>query len=259
MRIHLLTLIACGVTLASGTVAAGDLFAGRWKLNPAASTISGATVLIESDADGTYRFTSTDRRELACRMDGLPRQLPGGATLTCSQLSSRSWEMTVSVGGRMASRSKWILAPDQQRLTIVRESPGPGGKMARDTASVQRVVGTKGLAGMWRAEKLTFSLPAEFEIQTDGAGHRVIGRSAGSNLTIRYDGREYPVTGADVPSGSTTSGRRIDGNTIEITDRRLGKVTGTARVSVSADGKRLTQVYQAAGAVAPSTYVYDRQ
>ena len=256
---RLLTLMACSTTLALGTMAASDPFVGRWKLNPGASRISGATVLIESDADGTYRFTSTDRRKLACRMDGLARPLAGGAMLMCSQLSPRSWEMTVTAGSRTVSRSKWILAPDQQHLTIVRESPTANGKMARDTASVQRIVGTTGLPGMWRAEKLTFSTPAEFEIQADGEGHRVIGRSTGSTLSIRYDGREYPVTGADVPKGFTTSGHRMDGNTIDITDRRFGKVTGTARVTVSADRKRLTQVYQAAGSVTPSTYVYDRE
>ena len=60
-----------------------------------------------------------------------------------------------------------------------------------------------------------------------------------SPLTIngsgRFDGKNYPVIGD--PNSDTRSYKKIDDRTLELTNWNHGRVTGTGRIVVSADGK----------------------
>lgn len=56
--------------------------------------------------------------------------------------------------------------------------------------------------------------------------------------TYKYDGTYYPVTGAT--DFDSISGTRVDANTVETKQKRMGKEVGTTRRTVSADGKTLT-------------------
>ena len=50
-----------------------------------------------------------------------------------------------------------------------------------------------------------------------------------------YDGKDYPVKGD--PSRDSGSIRKIDDYTVEITNRKAGKVMTTARITIARDGK----------------------
>lgn len=79
-------------------------------------------------------------------------------------------------------------------------------------------------------------------------------------VTFNYDGKEYPVTGS--PNFDTISAKRIDANTIETTEKHMGKEVGTTRRAVSADGKTLTlnqRHISATGQEESTMMVYDRQ
>jgi hypothetical protein len=51
----------------------------------------------------------------------------------------------------------------------------------------------------------------------------------------KFDGKDYPVTGD--PNGDTRSYKKVDDRTLEVTVKKNGKATVTARSVVSADGK----------------------
>ena len=51
----------------------------------------------------------------------------------------------------------------------------------------------------------------------------------------KYDGKDYPVKGD--PSRDSGSIRRIDAYTVEITNRKGGKVMTVARITIARDGK----------------------
>jgi hypothetical protein len=51
----------------------------------------------------------------------------------------------------------------------------------------------------------------------------------------KFDGKDYPVTGD--PNGDTRSYKKLDDRTLEVTVKKNGKTTVTARSVVSADGK----------------------
>jgi len=56
--------------------------------------------------------------------------------------------------------------------------------------------------------------------------------------TAKFDGKDYPVKGD--PDRDTVSLKKIDDNSIEVTNKKDGKVTNTMKIVVAKDGKSRT-------------------
>lgn len=59
------------------------------------------------------------------------------------------------------------------------------------------------------------------------------------SYTSNLDGKDVPVTGNN-PNADTVAVKRIDANTLEMVNKKAGKVTTTQRNVVAADGKTRT-------------------
>jgi hypothetical protein len=88
------------------------------------------------------------------------------------------------------------------------------------------------------------------------------GKPLSYGFTVKFDGKDYPITGS-MPSGADSiSAKKVDANHYEATTKKGGKVIGTAKVTVSADGKVTTvdsSGTNAAGAKTHDVQVYDKQ
>lgn len=90
---------------------------------------------------------------------------------------------------------------------------------------------------------------------TDGDG-----KPAHSEWTGKFDGKDYPVTGDS--TADMRSYKQIDDRTLELTNKKNGKVTVTGKVAVSADGKTRTVTLSgtnAKGEKIEGVGVYDKQ
>ncbi len=76
------------------------------------------------------------------------------------------------------------------------------------------------------------------KIKVTGDGIAADGKRMHVEWSGKFDGKDYPVTG-DL-SGDTRSYRKVNDRTLEVTVKKNGKVTVTARSVVSADGKSRT-------------------
>ena len=86
------------------------------------------------------------------------------------------------------------------------------------------------------------------------------GKSTHTEITYKYDGKDYPLKGA--PVATTRAHRRIDDRTFEFVTKVDGKVTTTTRVTRSPDGKLETGTTtgkNAQGQSVNNTTVWDRQ
>ncbi len=86
------------------------------------------------------------------------------------------------------------------------------------------------------------------------------GKPAHNEWTGKFDGKDYPLVGD--PSSDTRACKKIDDRTMEITNKKAGKVTTTGRVVISADGMTRTLTVtgnDAAGKKVTSTFVYEKQ
>jgi hypothetical protein len=112
---------------------------------------------------------------------------------------------------------------------------------------------------MFKSETRTYTaVPAGIEM----VWMRVYADNTTSTVktTFKYDGIDYPVTGST--DFDSISAKRIDANTVETTQKRMGTKVGTTRRTVSADGKTMTlhQLFTTAhGQQTGSLLVYDRQ
>jgi hypothetical protein len=88
------------------------------------------------------------------------------------------------------------------------------------------------------------------------------GKAMSYSFTVKYDGKEYPTTGT-VPGGADMiTIKRVDANNYEAILKKAGKVVGTSKVVISADGKTTTLTAKgmdASGKPISSISVYDKQ
>ena len=65
------------------------------------------------------------------------------------------------------------------------------------------------------------------------------GKPTHTESVAKFDGKDYPVTGAQAPN-TTNALKRIDDRTFEVMGKVDGKPAMTTRVVVAADGKTMT-------------------
>jgi hypothetical protein len=101
---------------------------------------------------------------------------------------------------------------------------------------------------------------------TDGIDSQ--GRPTHTEISAKYDGKDYPltgtrqVTGAQVSANTTRVYKRIDDRTYEFVAKVDGKPTTTTRTTISRDGKTRTSTTtgkDAQGRSIKYTQVYEKQ
>ena len=96
------------------------------------------------------------------------------------------------------------------------------------------------------------------KVTVDGVDEN--GGAVHNEWTGKFDGKDYPVTGD--PNSDTRSYRMINKSTLELTNKKNGKTTLTARIVMSADGKSrtvTTTATDAQGKKVTNVAVYDKQ
>jgi hypothetical protein len=78
-------------------------------------------------------------------------------------------------------------------------------------------------------------------------------------FTVKYDGKDYPMTGTAPGGVDMISVKRINANTYEATQKKAGKVVANTKVVVSKDGKVTTITSKSAGDSSGYVAVYDKQ
>lgn len=101
---------------------------------------------------------------------------------------------------------------------------------------------SKGTADHPVAKSLTVTI-AEQEggIVLDAVGEDGKGNPVKVHYSAKFDGKDYPVTGA--ADYDTVSLKRIDADTMESTNKKDGKAVTTIRSVVSKDGKTRTSTW----------------
>ncbi len=86
------------------------------------------------------------------------------------------------------------------------------------------------------------------------------GKPTHSEWTGKFDGKDYPLAGD--ATADTRSYKKVNGNTMDLWNKKDGKTVATAHIVVSADGKSRTLTMSgtnAAGKKIHVTAVYDKQ
>lgn len=119
--------------------------------------------------------------------------------------------------------------------------------------------GKSKISGQAKNPKVVYEAAGDsVKVTVDGVD--ASGKAVHDEWTGKFDGKDYPVTG---DTGATTRAyKRVNAHTLELTNKKDGKVGLTGKITVSADGKMRTVVITATGAdgkKTTNTYVYDKQ
>jgi len=96
------------------------------------------------------------------------------------------------------------------------------------------------------------------KVVVDGVG--ADGKPTHNEWTGKFDGKDYPLVGD--ATADSRSYKTINANTLELTNKKAGKVTMSGTITVAADGKTRTVVISgtdASGKKVSSTAVYNKQ
>ena len=236
--------------------AATDPFVGDWKLNPSKSKLVDH-MKVESLGDDRYEFDLGGGPERIVA-DGTDQAGAFGTMLSVTVEGPDSWKVVRKKEGRVMLTGNWKLSQDGNTLTDNYTEYDPKGSPSTTNYRFARTAGGPGFAGVWES---TVPVTSSFVLQIrpyEGNGLSFI-RSSQDVRNLKLDGKDYPVEGRGVPQGSTSSARRVDERTLEITDKVNGKVTRTERRELSTDLETLTRTVRPVGQREPAIFVFERQ
>jgi hypothetical protein len=236
--------------------AATDPFVGDWKLNPSNSKLVDH-MKVESLGDNKYAFDFGGGPE-SIVVNGTDQNGAFGTMLSVTVEGPDTWKVVRKKDGRMLLTANWKLSQDGNTLTDNYTEFGPNGSPSTVNYLYNRTTAGAGFAGTWET---TMPMTSSFVLQIrpyEGNGLSFV-RSPQETRNLKLDGKDYPVEGSGVPPGSTSSARRVDQRTLEITDKVNGKVTRTDRRELSPDLKTLTRTVRPVGQRDPAIFVFERQ
>jgi len=252
-----LVLVAC---LAAGALAASnDAFVGEWKLNAAKSKLIDV-MKVESAAGNKYAFDFGGGSAETIAADGTDQPGIAGTTLSVTIEGPDSWKVIRKKDGRILLTAFWKLSKDGNTLKDDYTEFGPDGSSSNVKYVYQRTAGTSGFAGTWEGTSETVNAVIVIKVQAyEGDGLSFINASAGVTKNVKFDGKDYPNAGPNVMAGSASTARRVNEDTLEMSDKFNGKIMDTRQIQLSADRKTLTMTVHVPGRREPDILVFERQ
>ncbi len=247
------TLVAAAAMCA---MAADASYFGKWKLNPSKSQMTGTTFTLANLPGGEMRF---DMSGFAYnfRLDGKDYPTPDGGTAVWQAPAPDTWEGAAKVNGKIVGRFKLVLKGDSVAFQMT--TPQPGGKDLTETSTWKRLSGGPGFPGTWQETKVS---PAASTMELSASGTDGIVMNAPEyqvTCTAKLDGKPYPVTGPASAGKTTMSFRKTGADSLEVTTYIDGKAWYVEQISVSPDGKTMTDNGSPVAKKEVLKMVYDRQ
>jgi hypothetical protein len=250
-------LVACLVTGALS--AANDPFLGEWKLDQSKSKLIDV-MKVESVAGNKYSFDFGGGSAETIAVDGTDQPGLAGTTLSVTIEGPDSWKVVRKKDGHILLTGIWKLSKDGNTLKDDYTEFGQDGTSSNVKYVYQRTAGTSGFAGTWEGTSETMNAAIVLKVQPyEGDGLSFINASEGATTNVKFDGKDYPKAGPNVTAGSASTARRVNEDTLEMTDKLNGKITDTRQIKLSADRKTLTMTVHVPGRREPDILVFERQ
>jgi len=251
---HLLVLMCLVVvTLRAAT----DSFVGDWKLDPSKSKFMDV-MKIASLGGNKYEFDFGGGPERIVA-DGTDQPGGYGTMLSATVAGPDAWKIVRKKDGRTLLTGIWNLSQDGKTLTDHYTEFDSKGSSSTVIYLYERTGSGPDFVGTWES---TMPVNESYVLQIRPYEENGLSFSRASEKDtriIRFDGKDYPIPGPKAAQGSTSSARRVDERTLEITDKNNGKISRTERTELSPDLKTLTRTVHLAGQREANVFVFERQ
>lgn len=250
--------LALSILLAGTLCAADDPFCGKWTLDKEKTKISGEQEIIEDLGNDTYKFTFGSVANTV-KADGTYQPISYGRTESLTKEGPNSLKFVIKKDGKVTESGTETLSEGGNMLTIKGTDAKPDGTTNDFEVKSKRVGSGSSWAGTWESTDIQFNSPDQLEIKPYGEhGLTFYTPAYQDTLSMNFDGKDYLETGPRVPAGSTSSGKRMEEHTIEVTSKVNDTVVEHDKWEASPDGKTLTLTIQETGQPNSLTIVFDK-
>ncbi len=228
-----------GLSVSTAAMAFDSPFAGTWTMDVAKSQVTGDTFTYTKTATG-YAYSNGGPVNFEFALDGKDYPTVPSQSIACTETTPTSMACVAKASGKITSSASRALSVDGSRLNVDYSAYRPDGTTTHEEDVYVRVSGGPGFAGVWKDESAKFT-PSAWVIATPTATTFQMSRPrAKSSVAGATDGTPSPVIGPTVPPGATNSVLATSPTTWSYTIMLQGKVYAKGMMSVSPDGKTLT-------------------
>jgi hypothetical protein len=239
-------------------VGAADPFVGEWRLDRSRSILIDQMSVAAAGPNKYTLVLSVTGAETVVA-DGTDQPGLFGTAMSINVEAPNSWKVVRKKDGRTLLTGEWKLSEDGKILRDHYTEYGADGSAHSTDYVYTRTAGSSGFIGTWEN---TSEPPSAFEVRIQrwkNDGLSFVPGNAHKTQNLRFDGKDYPETGSDVLSGSTSSGRRLNERALEITEKIDGRATNRRRITLSPDLRTLTMAVYPTGRSKPNILVFDRE
>ena len=259
MKLRIASTCVLAVLCCSAVASAQRAFVGTWKLNQAKSHLTGDTVTYSTAADGAIKET-TAAGSYTFKTDGQRYSAPFDSTVIWKQTGPSTWTTEERQNDILLSNDIVQISDDEKTMTVISSGTSPNGKAFRDTEVFTRLKGDKGLLGTWKSEKMKSSTSPIMEFAANGTdGIAWILPEIKARLDLTFNGKDIAPVGPTVPEGLTIAATKNSSHSFNFVEKMKGKALFKGTLTVSADGKTLTNVSTPINGENKRTAVYDKQ
>ena len=239
--------------------AADDPFVGKWKLNPSKSVLTDEMKVASLGAN-KYAFDLGGGDAEIIVVDGTDQPGLFDTTLSVTPAAPDAWTVVRKKDGRTLITGNWKLSADGKTLTDTFRANRPDGSISSLDYVYTRTAGTTGFAGTWESTAEKVNSVYELQMQPyENDGLSFINPAQQSTRNMKFDGKDYPNEGPNLPPSFMTSGSRRNERTLDLTDKINGKVRDIQQIRLSPDGKTMIMSVQPVGRSKPNVLVFDRE
>jgi hypothetical protein len=247
------------ICAAGSLLAADPPYAGKWKLNAAKSDFGETTLTYEKTSGGEMKATA-DGQSYTFKADGKDYPTPWGVTVSWKNIDANTWETSEKVNGKLVSTSTLKVSPDNKTLAVDSKRAKATGEASNDSIVLNRVSGDSGLVGKWKTKNFKMSSPTTVDIAAKGAeGLTLTYVDEKGICDAMFDAKDHPARGPMWPPGWTCSISKNGARGFDLAWKKDGKPMYKTTLTVSSDGKTLTESGSAAAVNERVKMVYDRQ
>src|ERR1700691_3317578 len=237
-------------------------FDGTWKTNMSASKLSQKPYVFSVN-NGMYDCDSCAPKLMGVKADGSDQAVTGQPydTLAVKVVSPTEGQFTTKKNGKPTGESTRTVSADGKTLSLMGTTYPPDGSSYKYDQKFMRVAagpaGSNKISGSWRVQSVNVDNPGVTMTYKVSGDEVSFSTPAGESWTAKFGGPEQAVRG--VYSNETVSVKKISDRSIEVTRNRDGKLYSTNKVTISADGMKMTEMYDNKMTGRMTTYVDEKQ
>jgi hypothetical protein len=259
MRIRYWSVVAIVMLAAVSTALAESPWAGKWKMDPSQSKLTGDTIRFASAAGGEMTYTG-EGHTTKFKLDGTPVKTWSDAEVSWKKVDDNTYESKAKQNGVDLGTNTWTLAQDGKSLKVESTGTNPDGSSFDNSSDYTRVSGTHGLIGSWKSTKTNINEEQTYDISEKGPNELTWNIPAIKGvLNVKLDGKDYAPEGPTVPKGLTIALVRTSPHTLKMTEKMNGEVSLHSAMTLSADGKKITELVTPAKTAESFTQVWVKQ